>query len=46
MEKLFFALLNRSIAASFMVLAVVFLRLLFRKGPRWVFCARFPSKAR
>ena len=38
MEKLFFALLNRSIAASFMVLAVLFLRLLFRKGPRWVFC--------
>ena len=38
MEKLFFALLNRSIAAGFMVLAVLFLRLLFRKGPRWVFC--------
>ena len=38
MEKLFFALLNRSIAAGFLVLALALLRFLFRKGPRWVFC--------
>ena len=38
MERLFFSLLDRSIAAGWLVLAVLLLRLVFRKGPRWVFC--------
>jgi hypothetical protein len=36
MEKLFLELLNRSIAAGWLILAVIFLRLLFRRTPKWV----------
>ncbi len=36
MEKLFLELLNRSITAGWIVLAVIFIRLLFRRTPKWV----------
>lgn len=35
MADVFIELVNRSIAASWLVLAVLILRLLLRKGPRW-----------
>ncbi len=38
MEALFLKLLNLSMTASWMILAVVVLRLIFRKAPRWIFC--------
>lgn len=38
METVFLRLVNLSIAASWLVLAVAALRLLFRKAPRWIFC--------
>ena len=37
MTDLFLKILNMSIAASYLVLAVVLLRLLLRKAPRWTF---------
>ncbi len=36
MEKLFLELLNRSITAGWLILAVIFLRLVFRRTPKWV----------
>ncbi len=36
MEKLFLELLNRSITAGWLILAVIFVRLLFRRAPKWV----------
>ena len=36
MEKLFLELLNRSITAGWLILAVILLRLLFRRVPKWV----------
>ena len=38
LEKLFINLLNMSITAGYAVVAVIFLRLLFRKAPRWISC--------
>ncbi|MGM9606783.1 MAG: M56 family metallopeptidase [Oscillospiraceae bacterium] len=38
MEALFLKLVNLSITASWLVLAVLVLRLIFRKAPRWIFC--------
>ena len=38
METLFLKLLNLSMTASWLILAVVVLRLIFRKAPRWAFC--------
>ena len=38
MGNVFFKLLNMSIAAGWLVLAVTVLRLVFKKAPRWVFC--------
>lgn len=38
MDTLFLKLLNTSIAASWLVLAVMVLRLLLKKAPRWVCC--------
>ncbi len=38
MEAVFLKLLELSIIGSFFVLAVVLLRLIFRKAPKWVFC--------
>ena len=39
MEVLFLKLVNLSLTAGWLVLAVVALRLIFRKAPRWIFCA-------
>ncbi len=36
MDKLFFEVLNRSIAAGWLILAVLVLRLLLKKAPKWV----------
>lgn len=36
MEKIFLELLNRSITAGWLILAVILLRLLFRRVPKWV----------
>ncbi len=36
MEKLFLELLNRSITAGWLILAVILVRLLFRRAPKWV----------
>ena len=36
MEKLFLELLNRSITAGWLIPAVIFLRLLFRRVPKWL----------
>ena len=38
MEALFLKLLNLSMTAGWLILAVVVLRLVFRKAPRWIFC--------
>ncbi len=38
MSEVFIALLNRSIAASFLVLAVMIWRWCFAKAPRWITC--------
>ena len=38
MAELFLKLLNMSISAGWLVIAVVLLRLIFKKAPRWVFC--------
>ena len=38
MEKIFLKLLNMSIAAGWLVLAVILLRILLRKAPRWLSC--------
>ena len=36
MSALFLKILNMSIAASYLILAVLLLRLLFKKAPRWI----------
>ncbi|HHW32197.1 MAG TPA: peptidase M56 [Clostridiaceae bacterium] len=38
MEAVFLKLVNLSLTASVMVLAVILVRLLFRKAPKWLFC--------
>lgn len=38
MTDIFLSLLNLSITASWLILAVVIVRLLFKKAPRWVIC--------
>lgn len=38
MGDIFLALLNKSIAASWLILAVILLRLLFRRAPKWLRC--------
>lgn len=38
MEAVFLKLVNLSIAAGWLVLAVIVLRWMFRKAPRWIFC--------
>ena len=38
MEAVFLKLVNLSISAGWLVLAVLALRLVFRRAPRWVFC--------
>ncbi|MDE7341056.1 MAG: M56 family metallopeptidase [Lachnospiraceae bacterium] len=39
MDTIFWELLNRSIAAGWLILAVMALRLLLRKAPKWLPCA-------
>ena len=39
LEDLFVKLLNLSITADYVVVALIFLRLLLRKAPRWISCA-------
>jgi len=39
LEELFVNLLNMSITASYVVVAVIIMRLLLRKAPRWISCA-------
>ena len=36
MEKIFTVICERGISAGYVILAVIVLRLLFRKSPRWV----------
>lgn len=38
MEAVFLKLVNLSISAGWLVLAILVLRLVFRKAPKWVFC--------
>ena len=38
MEAVFLKLVNMSITASYLALAVIALRLVFRKAPKWIFC--------
>ena len=39
MESIFIRLLNVSISASFLVIATLLIRLLFKRAPRWLFTA-------
>ena len=39
METLFLRVANLGLTAGWIVLAVLVLRLVFRKAPRWVLCA-------
>ena len=39
MSGLFIKILNLSITAGWLIIAVMLLRLVFRKAPRWIFCA-------
>ena len=39
MSEWFLSLLNRSVAAGWVVLAVLLLRLVLKKAPRWIHCA-------
>ena len=38
MEKIFLQLLNRSVAASWLILAILLLRIVLRKAPKSLFC--------
>ena len=38
MEALFFKLVNMSITASWLVLAIIAVRLVFKKAPKWILC--------
>lgn len=38
MEDIFVKLVNMSITASWLVLAILAVRLVFRKAPKWIFC--------
>lgn len=39
MTNVFLTLLNMSITASYLILAIVVIRLVFRRAPKWFFCA-------
>ena len=39
MEELFLRILNLSITASYLIIAVILLRLVLKKAPRWTVCA-------
>lgn len=36
--ELFINVLNRSITASWIILVVIFLRMIFKNAPRWIYC--------
>lgn len=38
MDVVFLKLLNMSIAAGWLIMAVIFLRLIFKKAPKWIRC--------
>ena len=38
MSDIFLGIFNRSITAGWLILAVILLRLLFRKAPKWIPC--------
>ncbi len=38
MERIFLDFLNRSIVAGWMILAVMALRLLLKRAPKWISC--------
>lgn len=38
MDAVFLKLLNMSIAAGWLIMAVIFLRLIFKKAPKWIRC--------
>ncbi|MBE5956324.1 MAG: hypothetical protein E7253_07720 [Lachnospiraceae bacterium] len=38
MEAVFLKIVNMSITATYMVMAVLFFRLIFKKAPKWIFC--------
>lgn len=38
LDVTFFKVINMSIAACWMILAIVPLRLILKKAPRWIFC--------
>lgn len=38
MERIFLAILNRSLTAGILVMVVLFVRLLLRKAPKWISC--------
>ena len=38
MEALFLKLVNMSITASWLVLAIIAVRLIFKKAPKWILC--------
>ncbi len=38
MEQIFLKLINLSFSAGWLILAILFIRLLFRRAPRWIFC--------
>ena len=38
METLFFKIVNMSITASWLVLAIIAVRLIFKKAPKWILC--------
>ena len=38
MDKIFLSLLNRGIAAGWLILAVLILRLVLKRAPKWIPC--------
>ena len=38
MSGIFIKILNMSISASWLILAVIVIRLIFRKAPKWLMC--------
>ncbi len=39
LERVFVTLLNMSITASFVIIAIIFLRLFLKRAPKWISCA-------
>lgn len=39
MTNLFLGFLNRSLSAAVLIFAVVLVRLVFKKAPKWLLCA-------